>query len=365
MNCENMIELMQRFIDDDLVLGEQLELEAHVHSCDKCASTFEKLKKLSAELEQLPKVKPRYSIVDTILPKLAELDLQQQNEREESAALVVGEDSAIQFTSNSRTRGFFTNISWKITSAVAFAACAAVLFLWNGQSSAPSPEEASQLLSDSEFKTKAADEESTQGVAGNSSTMISGGQTQAPDSPAPAAIHNENEKENVNTNPTMKQPEVSALNHDQSKQIIGKVDQTEIPSAKDKPNSRVGPIQKLVDPNESAADDPAVPDDVVEETGLVDQGMLYSLSGSNELLDRDLKIANDEYVAEVNDRKLTISTATTNETVFSSLRQWSDTENISSIVWIENNRLYYEVTDNQTVHGYLIDVAQKTELLVK
>jgi hypothetical protein len=77
MNCEQMMEWMQRFVDDDLTQTEQEVLMKHVTQCPECAASFERLQLLSAELAHLPKITPPYSIVDSILPKLMELDAQQ------------------------------------------------------------------------------------------------------------------------------------------------------------------------------------------------------------------------------------------------------------------------------------------------
>jgi anti-sigma factor RsiW len=77
MSCEQMMEWMQRFVDEDLPQAEQNILMAHLKQCPDCAASFEQLQHLSAELSRLPMVSPPFSIVDSILPKLAELDAQQ------------------------------------------------------------------------------------------------------------------------------------------------------------------------------------------------------------------------------------------------------------------------------------------------
>jgi hypothetical protein len=74
MNCEQMMEWMQRYVDEDLPQAEQDILMAHIKQCPDCAASFEQLQNLSAELSRLPMVSPPFSIVDSILPKLAELD---------------------------------------------------------------------------------------------------------------------------------------------------------------------------------------------------------------------------------------------------------------------------------------------------
>jgi hypothetical protein len=113
MNCEQMMELMQRFVDEDLTQTEEQSLMDHISQCPECAASFEQLKRLSAELSLLPMVLPPFSIVDSILPKLAEIDAQQ-------AAIHV----AYMPTANRSKMAIF---SWK--AAAGFVAAAAIISL--------------------------------------------------------------------------------------------------------------------------------------------------------------------------------------------------------------------------------------------
>jgi hypothetical protein len=73
MKCEEVMELMQRELDRDLDDLEQARLRQHLAGCPECAELFARLKRLSDELEQLPRVVPPYSLVDAILPQLEQL----------------------------------------------------------------------------------------------------------------------------------------------------------------------------------------------------------------------------------------------------------------------------------------------------
>ncbi|MFC4811317.1 anti-sigma factor family protein [Paenibacillus sp. GCM10023250] len=73
MNCQEVMDYMQRQLDGDLDERETEILMNHTRHCSECAAMFERLKRLSEGLESLPKVAPSYSLVDAILPKLAEL----------------------------------------------------------------------------------------------------------------------------------------------------------------------------------------------------------------------------------------------------------------------------------------------------
>jgi hypothetical protein len=76
MKCEEVMETMQRYLDEDLNPKEVASMREHMKQCASCAEMFERLNRLSEELVNLPKVEPPYSIVDSILPKLQEIDRQ-------------------------------------------------------------------------------------------------------------------------------------------------------------------------------------------------------------------------------------------------------------------------------------------------
>ncbi|WP_281273389.1 anti-sigma factor family protein [Cohnella lupini] len=67
------MELMQRYIDDDLDQQETSLMMDHIGQCPDCAAMLARLQKLSSELEQLPRVVPRFSLVDAIMPELERL----------------------------------------------------------------------------------------------------------------------------------------------------------------------------------------------------------------------------------------------------------------------------------------------------
>jgi hypothetical protein len=73
MICQEVMELMQRYVDGDLNQQETSLMQDHTAQCPDCAAMLVRLQKLSSELEQLPRVSPRFSIVDSILPELERL----------------------------------------------------------------------------------------------------------------------------------------------------------------------------------------------------------------------------------------------------------------------------------------------------
>ncbi|MFY0545133.1 hypothetical protein [Brevibacillus sp. H7] len=70
MNNEHIWELMQRDLDNDLSPQEQLLLCSSVRKDPGLQLMYERLKRVSDQLEQLPPVTPKISIVDSILPQL-------------------------------------------------------------------------------------------------------------------------------------------------------------------------------------------------------------------------------------------------------------------------------------------------------
>lgn len=80
MNCAEVMEWMHRYLDHDLSQEEMLEMFRHIDDCPACAEVFDRLTMLSQQLEQLPDVKPPFSLVDSILPRLEQLDRGVQEE---------------------------------------------------------------------------------------------------------------------------------------------------------------------------------------------------------------------------------------------------------------------------------------------
>ncbi|GIO55666.1 zf-HC2 domain-containing protein [Paenibacillus cineris] len=84
MKCPEVVEWMHRYLDYDLDEEETVKLYEHLKTCPECADTFRLLKSLSRDLEDLPKVTPKFSLVDAIMPQLDAID---QARHEKSASL--------------------------------------------------------------------------------------------------------------------------------------------------------------------------------------------------------------------------------------------------------------------------------------
>ncbi|QOS80319.1 zf-HC2 domain-containing protein [Paenibacillus sp. JNUCC31] len=84
MKCEEVVEWMHRYLDHDLGEAETEQMLQHVAKCPECAENFSLLRALSRELEDLPQVTPRFSLVDAIMPQLDAID---EAKREQSSTL--------------------------------------------------------------------------------------------------------------------------------------------------------------------------------------------------------------------------------------------------------------------------------------
>ncbi|WP_418038658.1 anti-sigma factor family protein [Paenibacillus xylanilyticus] len=84
MKCEEVVEWMHRYLDHDLGDAETAQMLQHVAQCPECAENFSLLRALSRELEDLPQVTPKFSLVDAIMPQLDAID---EARREQSSTV--------------------------------------------------------------------------------------------------------------------------------------------------------------------------------------------------------------------------------------------------------------------------------------
>lgn len=89
MNCQEVMELMQRHVDGDLDRRETALMTAHVGGCPDCAVMLERLQRLSDGLSQLPRVVPKFSIVDAIMPQLDRLEAERAGQEVDEDTQVV------------------------------------------------------------------------------------------------------------------------------------------------------------------------------------------------------------------------------------------------------------------------------------
>jgi hypothetical protein len=121
MTCQEVNELMQRHLDRELTPSEETVLRSHMLECPECAAMWERLELLNEELVQLPKVAPAISLVDAILPRLAEID---------RLAASLGDHHESTVTSNRIS--WFKRIPWAAAGGVVAAGIVLGLFITNG-----------------------------------------------------------------------------------------------------------------------------------------------------------------------------------------------------------------------------------------
>lgn len=180
MNCSEVIELMQRQLDHDLNESEQSLLTEHLNTCAACTVMFERLKMLNDGLEQLPKVMPKMSLVDSIMPQLDELDRLNAIQHQANAVgqtddetpranlipLSVQEHKASQATQDSAPplvhhRRWLNRFNWRTTSAVIAAGIVFGLFMVNYQPDVQESADFIELSANSEQMSDPANSMST------------------------------------------------------------------------------------------------------------------------------------------------------------------------------------------------------------
>jgi len=126
MNCHEVMEDMQRQLDGDLNEQEFAALSEHLRECPDCAAMFERLERLSSELENLPRVTPAYSLVDAILPELERIDAEGRGYEPAAAA----EGAAPPPRAAARTRRRWTDrLSYRALAGAVAAGVVAGIFL--------------------------------------------------------------------------------------------------------------------------------------------------------------------------------------------------------------------------------------------
>jgi hypothetical protein len=314
---------MQRFVDQDLTQAEEDSLLAHIEQCPECAASFEQLQRLSAELSLLPMVSPPFSIVDSILPRLAELDAQQ-------AAIKV----AYLPTANQRKKPHFP---WKI--GAGFVAAAVVFSLVLVNLTPGSNKDASEIM------TKNGDIANNTRAAGkaDSGAGIEGTQAQAKGM-APMAD---------------KRMDSASAVQEQTSPSDGK---SNIQNGKAPAEAPAATGEALPAPSAGgAASAPAAtPAPALPSNKVLDQTFgADSLSFS-----KDQTLASDDgsFIGVINQQTVFIQTPD-GKRIFTSSVQWKASDVISLVEWQDNQRLIYEVkTPDGAVKRYVMDVIEKTEL---
>lgn len=70
MRCNEAVSFMQEDLDHHLSPVQREKLLLHIEQCSSCMELYWRLKLLEKDIAPLPQIKPPYSLVDRVLPKL-------------------------------------------------------------------------------------------------------------------------------------------------------------------------------------------------------------------------------------------------------------------------------------------------------
>lgn len=395
MNCQEVIELMQRQLDHDLNAQEEELMWAHLEHCLDCANMFERLEKLSIELTNLPKVEPAYSLVDAILPKLDEIDLQAATAGRETVIPLVTTASGTGVVLPHKlpwTRRFGSQISWKIAGGVVAAGLAIGFFIFGTKN--PISENADSFL---QPRSKAESKASTSAGAANKSDSAQESaltnnlkvMDQKSDAKAasPAASANASEQVAKGNEPV---PTASPIESPSSK-AVQPAQQEPLPTGSSDKNQK-GYGENPLPTNEPAATHgassptPAPALEPGESAQVTPTGARKDTAGEEKVPDSgassppvksitppppfasimakkfaELNSPDGKYVALVEQQKVIIRDASKNGIVFSSEKIWSESDQVTLLSWSEDNKLTYEVTSGTQTQAFAIDMSAKTE----
>lgn len=407
MKCQEVMMYMQRQLDGDLAPEEENELHAHLMHCSDCAQMFERLRALSNELSQLPKVTPPFSLVDAIMPQLLQLDKQNETNAADNVVVFPSKVARTELEEDMPKRAglsrFKEQFSWKFASGVVAAGLIIGFFAFNLGN--PVIDNADGIMSRSSSDSKSAPEKratatsqenqstennhiaKNQENAGSSSSegspiaptadlFVKGtGKAEAPSDNggnAPQATSNAQlEKPGAYSSPAsggeiktnkilpstsaperLKDPEVSVPKSDKVDLIT---EGTSPPASLNVPQSTLEPkpteSSKKMTPAPSV--DPSSSDRISASQGI------YSLTIPQG--DVKLKSPTGIYEATIEDAHVEIRHTQTLEIVFASKHVWQAEDQIKLLEWSKDDKLFYEVTSKGVLQTILIDVKEKTE----
>jgi hypothetical protein len=372
------MELMQRYIDHDLVEAEQESLFVHVQDCPDCAASFEQLQLLSAELSSLTKVTPPFSIVDSIMPRLAEID-----------AEAAGIEAAYLASKHRAPNRFF---SWK--TATGFAAAAVILSLFAVSLTPTSNYDASDKTMNQTMGVNNAKPDGIKraigGAAGQSTaepaakadpTGKADATAQAGDtSESPAIMFSqpidESSKTKGTTSFTVQSPtpvpnkspaagsskslKSEAKSSSEPQSTRDPAQQTTAgPTALDHRNVMIAPPAAAASPEPTPGPTPgptANPADAYSSK--MKQNATFA---ANSPCTNQLKSDDGQFMGCIENQTVFIMTPDMNR-VYTSVIQWKPTDTILLLRWLNNTKLSYQVNmEDGEIKHYIIDTLHKTE----
>ncbi|MEX2461776.1 MAG: zf-HC2 domain-containing protein [Paenibacillaceae bacterium] len=395
MNCEQIMDEMQRYVDEDLTQAEQDSLMAHIKQCPDCAASFEQLQRLSAQLRLLPKVSPPFSIVDSILPKLAELDAEQAVIRAAylptgphtkkplfswkigagfiaaavifSLVLVNLEPSSQNDASEMMNKSLDTNITSSVGSTNFSLGIEGDVAKPEAKSLAPTATAAIQEAP----RAAATDKKSTEDKSTDADkfTLKSTEKADTLQKEKPAEAQQENSaaasrSESLNAG-SKEQKSTAAMDITTNKLKVtfgqGKNANGQDENMKE---SQVLVPQPAPTPAPMPATTPTpapTPNQIIIDSSLINKSLKRSFAVTPELTQQSLTSDDGNFIGVIERQIVQVQTPDGNRSFTSSV-QWKPTDQIHLLQWQDNQRLTYEVImEDGQLKRYIIDVILKTE----
>ncbi|MEO3947857.1 anti-sigma factor [Gorillibacterium sp. CAU 1737] len=388
MSCSEVMELMQRYLDHDLAEMEQQRMVSHFNHCPECASMFERLQQLSDGLESLPDVRPPFSIVDSILPRLDELEI----EKPVPAASPVPQEPHEKVLPLRKRR---PHPRW-VYAGTAAAALFVGAFLFQTLGPGGNTNTSGKTALDVVTPPPVAQVESKGGIVlPDKVSDESGKESKA--SPAPAEAGNQGAQtflmtpSTADSSPSSENLSIgtqSGTPDSESSDLLRKGMPT---SQEDSPKGITSSI--AINRDEKAADDTQSqppssslpsgnassgatnsgtgtfiqPGEITQNDSLGEKESFGSNSGGGLFLGGNIDVSriaspNAKYVAVVESQRVVIRDSS-GGTVFQSPVQWEDSDSVQLTEWANNYQLLYVVSKgNGSYYEYMIDLALKKEL---
>lgn len=402
MNCQEVMELMQRQLDGDLNSHEEDELHAHLAQCADCVQMFERLQRLSDELTQLPKVVPPYSLVDAILPQLAEIDRGAAASITDKAAVVtpdVRQNERGQSTKLPWTRRFSSQFSWKFAGGVVAAGLILGFFVFNMKQPlldnadgllpmSRQAEESSAASSQQKRNVQEEDPKKNEVPAANSAVPAapaadaSGEGANGLEKQEPQNFASGGNGPQATTEANLEKPDAIDTSKSEGAKDPSQVDPStsapermkDIPSGGETKKTEPAPTAP-VSAGETAANKGAdnqtaspspTPAGTPEPAPMAKKGAESDLRGGIFSLtapasENVLTSASGTLTAAVEDQHVVIRNSATGDLVFASKKAWQPEDQITLVEWSKDDKLFYQVLSGGSLHMVRIDVNLKTE----
>lgn len=382
MKCPEVEELMQRHLDSDLEEREEEQLLSHIRECPDCAALFQSLSRLSEGLAALPSVTPPFSIVDSILPQLEQLDGQQSDPVHKAS------NPAADVKKPERRRKYI----WTTLSGVAAAGIALGMFIFSLDG--PGSKNADMALFDSESSNMESSGSMSQDNEDKKRSLFSiseqdgetgpdaggaamGSMLEEPAERSQPASDEANEAQRKATPPVESIPPSPPADNYKEKITVhdqhGGAAETGDPAASTPdeapPATDANPGSEAVPPDagglgfrddsEDASNEAAENNEDMQENTLAPPAEEEHRE-PEALYDRLLSPDENNF-AYVEEQRVFVR-ASDGEIVFASVRKWNPGDTVRFVAWLNDKELVYQVNNESgDVMQYIVDIELQSE----